>query len=400
MKFHINPRTGNPSACKANKGNCPFGGADEHFSDKNLAQKYFENVLKLEYEEDIKRVMESHLEDSPLLEDYPNIFTYSLFAMEKYNNNNWTEREREDLARVFVIEDMISKKDVRGAEEILSQFGIEETNEDWQKRTRSENLYEIGEKIIQSYYNSLIVDKAVNPRQPIKGLSNLRKSQLEILRELNEFSDGTYMFHKDIERYFDLTLNKLSDNRVFEPYTKRDKSEITRPKDLLLRALSNKESENFYNPLYLALGFPEKELKASFDKYNVENVNVSYFKNGRENGLVYTVREPNGNTRSFSVYEHRNSDSIIINGKTNWDGESLPYAEDSKNAFFAEFRFDDHEQVADALIFYLKNAQSGELQDDEYLVSNAQKLDWKAILSEQLPGFKDWIEKYEDKKKE
>ena len=63
-------------------------------------------------------------------------------------------------------------------------------------------------------------------------------------------------------------------------------------------------------------------------------VNVSSFNNGREYGLVYTVDTPSGDKRSFSVYEHRNSDSIIINGKTNWNkNEDLPYAADSKNIY-------------------------------------------------------------------
>lgn len=40
-KYHINPKTGNPGLCKA-KDNCPFGGADEHYSSKDVARAAYE----------------------------------------------------------------------------------------------------------------------------------------------------------------------------------------------------------------------------------------------------------------------------------------------------------------------------------------------------------------------
>ena len=41
-KIHINPKTGDPSACRSVKGNCPFGGAEEHYTSKDAALKAYE----------------------------------------------------------------------------------------------------------------------------------------------------------------------------------------------------------------------------------------------------------------------------------------------------------------------------------------------------------------------
>lgn len=43
-KFHINPKTGNASSCRATKGNCPFGSEDEHFKTREDAQAHYEKL--------------------------------------------------------------------------------------------------------------------------------------------------------------------------------------------------------------------------------------------------------------------------------------------------------------------------------------------------------------------
>lgn len=144
--------------------------------------------------------------------------------------------------------------------------------------------------------------------------------------------------------------------------------------------------------LYLSSVFPEKYLSPKLEQYDIDNVFVSDFHNGREYGNVYTVMQPDGSPMSFSVYEHRNTDSIIINGKRNWDGEELPYAADSKNAFFAEFSRNDFDQAADALAMYMKDAQNGELASTDHLVDTAQKIDHNEILSKTIPGYQEWLE--------
>ncbi len=41
-KFHINPKSGEPGACKANNGGCPFGGDEAHYESTDDARKAFE----------------------------------------------------------------------------------------------------------------------------------------------------------------------------------------------------------------------------------------------------------------------------------------------------------------------------------------------------------------------
>lgn len=78
------------------------------------------------------------------------------------------------------------------------------------------------------------------------------------------------------------------------------------------------------------------------ERADVSNVTVSSFYNSREWGNAYTVMTPDGSTRTFSVYEHRNTDSVIINGKTNWKGSDveLPYVEDNKYSFLQKFHME------------------------------------------------------------
>ena len=44
-KYHINPKTGSPNQCKATKGGCPFGGADNHFPSREAAAAEIERRL-------------------------------------------------------------------------------------------------------------------------------------------------------------------------------------------------------------------------------------------------------------------------------------------------------------------------------------------------------------------
>jgi len=66
---------------------------------------------------------------------------------------------------------------------------------------------------------------------------------------------------------------------------------------------------------------------------------VSCFQNGREMGLTFTNLDSNSEM-TYCVYEHRNSDDIIINGKKNWTGFAgdLPYIGKTKYDYIASFR--------------------------------------------------------------
>ena len=44
MAYHVNPETGRPNLCRAQK-QCPFGGAEEHFASKAEARSHFEREM-------------------------------------------------------------------------------------------------------------------------------------------------------------------------------------------------------------------------------------------------------------------------------------------------------------------------------------------------------------------
>lgn len=152
------------------------------------------------------------------------------------------------------------------------------------------------------------------------------------------------------------------------------------PQKEIAMFVKNSQSE------YLWTVFPDKELYKRMEELELDDVSVTGVINGREKGLAYTVNTPSGNTRTFMVYEHRNTDSIIINGKTNWDSASgeLPYVSDDKYQYFSEIPCENYGQAADQLVYFLKLAQSGELEDDNELMHKASHIDWVARLSDTL----------------
>ena len=66
---------------------------------------------------------------------------------------------------------------------------------------------------------------------------------------------------------------------------------------------------------------------------------VNCFQNCREMGLTFTNLDSNDDM-TYCVYEHRNSDDIIINGKKNWTSFAgdLPYIGKTKYDCIASFR--------------------------------------------------------------
>lgn len=41
-KYHVNPETGNTGPCKATKGQCPFGGEENHYASEKDAREAYE----------------------------------------------------------------------------------------------------------------------------------------------------------------------------------------------------------------------------------------------------------------------------------------------------------------------------------------------------------------------
>lgn len=273
-KYHLNPETGVPGVCKANKRDCKFGSDTKHFDTKEAAVFYYEETWSKNY--DINSV-------SP-----------NLKAVSKKSMNNDLKLSLTDLANYYDARARLVEKSVYG----------------------------------------------VTAPTPEK-------------------------INSVIERY-------SNGERIIG-----DKAEIANSEDRLLWELSNPdESSSNVQQLYLSTVFPVRDLAPKLEEAElIGEVRVRHFFNTRENGFVYTVDTPDGNTRSFCVYEHRNSDHLIINGTANWnemaepdDPDNLPYAGESKyNVLHSETcgRFED---VSVKLVDFLKRAHNGTLESNMELL--------------------------------
>lgn len=84
------------------------------------------------------------------------------------------------------------------------------------------------------------------------------------------------------------------------------------------------------------------------------DISVGTFTNCRECGLTFVLHNFTRKANqifTFCIYEHRNSDKIIINGK---EGQrtcngDLPYQGESKDTFIAEFHYNEHFKCAKKL---------------------------------------------------
>lgn len=71
-KFHINPKTGNPGACSAKVGKCPFGDLP-HYATENEARRAYENQNSGSFVDDSTSYVEQILNDLPEI-DYTGQF--------------------------------------------------------------------------------------------------------------------------------------------------------------------------------------------------------------------------------------------------------------------------------------------------------------------------------------
>lgn len=81
------------------------------------------------------------------------------------------------------------------------------------------------------------------------------------------------------------------------------------------------------------------------------HIAVGTFTNCRECGLTFRVMSKRAEAFTWCIYEHRNSDNIIINGKEGYitmNGE-LPYKGDSKYIYIASFNWNQHLECAHKL---------------------------------------------------
>ena len=190
------------------------------------------------------------------------------------------------------------------------------------------------------------------------------KAFKELFEGENNLPDDSLLenlYGTETDQYLDAATNFFMelDDEAFESvvdeyYDKADS--FLDPYDKAVSVLCN---QNFY----LSSVFPEKHLASELENMGVENVRVDDFHNGREFGNVYTVDCPNGETASYCVFEYRSGDSIMLNGKKNWDGEELPYSE---TLGFPSYSYGEFSSTAHDLAKYLKDAQDGKLDDVEF----------------------------------
>jgi hypothetical protein len=80
-------------------------------------------------------------------------------------------------------------------------------------------------------------------------------------------------------------------------------------------------------------------------------VSVGAFTNCREVGLTFAAPNTLGNFFTWCIYEHRNSDQIIVNGRpglVSWNGV-LPYKADDKYDVIKSFGWGQFQDAADFL---------------------------------------------------
>lgn len=217
----------------------------------------------------------------------------------------------------------------------------------------------------------------------------LEEARLAVLTDLNNLGQEPF-FTEDIESNITETLERIQSGEVMETQD----TTLVMDEDRLLYCVQEPDSSiASNNTAVILMEFSDKYLAPVLNRLEVSQVSVSPLINGRELGLVYTVMQPDGDSRSFAIYEHRNTDSIVINGATNWDVEETPYGPYTGGSswdFFAEFSSGEFKQSAETLGYFMKSAISGELESDAELIEKAEHIDWNAILDEQIPAFKEW----------
>jgi hypothetical protein len=413
-KYHINPETGNPGVCKATK-RCRFGDLEtDHYTSKEAASAAYEekmNTFGSPAEAIDPIALTAKLKEQLVR---PQSIDFDTIERELGWINDWeqpwTDEEIENMATIEKLANLLdreplTKQDEGKAHDLV--FNMHPTvvpqsrRSGWSSsdpdadnwRARDKMIHELGKHMIMRRLGDELsyepVEEVENPR-----LLGLDDAQEKVFKSYNR---PNYDFQPepnlgDVEPFYKEAIARVIRGDEAAPENilpgTMGRSLIS-PAERIFNTM-HPDSELYDQKLYLSAVYPLNELKTEMDRVGIENVSVSPLVNGREWGNIYTVMTPDGGTRSFAVYEHRNSDSIIINGKDNWDGEGLPYAGDSKRKFFAEFHPDDRKRSAQALTFYMMQAQSGVLESDEELAAKVSRRDWNAILDASVPGFKEW----------
>lgn len=324
-------------------------------------------------------------------------FDFHLDKITKAEDTPWTVNDRHDAT---ALQGMIDALDDPSLSVKQRRDGLKGLLDSMHSRSqRGELLYNMGEDIVKF---------------ELMGDYRRTDKELSLLRDNEPVNENPHLLYSEGELGASLKDDEVYGRYVNSPYLNAAIRDVVRngggdfPLDLssyegrgksyYLDEFDRIKGEILHTQGFnLAYVFPNKELKSAMDTYGVDNVYVDSFVNGREYGNVYSVAMPDGDTMSFSVYEHRNSDSIIINGKRNWDkgSDELPYAADSKYQYFAEVECENYREAADMLCFFLKDAQNGTLKDTEELIKQAPRIDWNTRLAQQLgSSYMDFLDEH------
>jgi len=415
-KYHINPETGNPGVCNA-KVKCRFGDLEaDHYISKEAAREAFEKRMEetaapdKHFEERTSALRASLVTPSDI--DYDAI-AHELDWINQWEHP-WTDAEKRNLGIVERISDLIAKDEFTAADEEKVQKLIEALEpavvkqnrsgswsskdpdaDNWRARDRM--LHDLSKDLLKRRQSYALTFEPTADVQTNSGLIGLQDAQEAFLKHMNHpeyYAREGHSYMGDVEGHYQEAISRVVRGDSANPYVDNEGDRSLMPEaDRIFNAMhpDNTVSSNLgNNQLYMAAVFPVNELKTEMERVGIDGVSVSTLDNGREQGNVYTVVTPDGSTRSFAVYEHRNTDSIIINGKAGWDGNDLPYAGETKEEFYAEFEPEDRKRAAQALTFYMAAAQKGTLEEDAELVRKATRRDWAAILDNSIAGFKEW----------
>lgn len=322
-------------------------------------------------------------------------FDFHLDKITKAEDTPWTANDRHDAT---VLQSMMDTLDNPSLSTEQRRADLQSLLDSMHRRSqRGELLHDMGGDIVKF---ELMGDYRRTDRE------------LSLLRDNEPVNENPHLLYSEGELGAALKDDEVYGRYVNSPYLNAAIRDVVRNGEedfpLDLNEYENREKSYYLDEfdrikgeiIYtqgfnLAYMFPNKELKNAMDTYEIDNVYTDSFVNGREYGNVYSVAMPNGDTMSFSVYEHRNSDSIIINGKRNWGKNSgeLPYAADSKYQYFAEVECENYREAADMLCFFLKDAHNGTLKDTEELIRQAPRIDWNTRLAQQLgSGYMEFLE--------
>lgn len=128
---------------------------------------------------------------------------------------------------------------------------------------------------------------------------------------------------------------------------------------------SDKSSQEVIKEVILAL--VQKDLSCYMCGEEGASLLVGEFDNCREYGYTYALSGAKQDI-VFCVYEHRNSDQIIINGCLRKDVKSYgPYKEGNKYDVLAEFSYNQYTECAERLAEFLVWSYRGEFNESSFL---------------------------------